>query len=263
MSVSLKSLVDDTNQYLGIDQIKDYCPNGLQVEGRAQVSSILGGVTASQALIDKALETGADAILVHHGFFWKGEDACITGIKRKRLKVLLENNISLLAYHLPLDMHSEVGNNVQLAARLGIEITGPLDIDAAQSIGLVGQLSKPVSAVEFKALVDRVLGRECLHIGYQKMAHPEQDAANQQIKTIGWCTGGAQGMIELAVARGVDAYLSGEISEPTVHIARETGTHYFAAGHHATERYGVQALGNKLAAKFDLDFQFLDIDNPV
>lgn len=258
MSVSLKELVDFTDQYLDIQKIKDYCPNGLQVEGREQVSLILGGVTASQALIDKAIEKQADAILVHHGYFWKGEDECITGIKRNRLKALLDNDISLLAYHLPLDIHCEVGNNVQLAMRLGFEISGPLEVDAAQSVGLIGQLLTPASAQELSAHISRVLGRECLHIDVQ-----DPLIATKQIRTIAWCTGGAQSMIGLAVDRDVDAYLSGEISEPIVHIARETGVHYFAAGHHATERYGVQALGKKLSEEFGLEFQFLDIDNPV
>lgn len=253
MSTSLKALVDYIDQYLGIGKIKDYCPNGLQVEGRREVKKILGGVTASQALIDAAVQRGADAILVHHGYFWSGENAAIVGIKRQRIKTLLEHEISLLAYHLPLDMHPEVGNNVQLARKLGLEVTGPLDLNSTPSTGLAGQLPVVMSAAEFALLVERVLGRQCLHIG-----QPEQP-----IKTIGWCTGAAQGMINLAVNLGLDAYLSGEISEPTVHIARETGVHYFAAGHHATERFGVQALGEKLTQQFELNFEFLDIDNPV
>ncbi len=253
MSEDLKVLVSYLDEYLAINKIKDYCPNGLQVEGRSTVKKILGGVTASQALIDEAVNRGVDAILVHHGFFWKGERSEITGIKRKRLKALLENDISLLSYHLPLDVHDEVGNNVQLAKQLQLTITGPLDHQAAKSVGLVGELNRSMSASEFKDFVGSALNRECMHIGDD----------NTAIKKIAWCTGAAQGMIEQAAHVGVDAFLSGEISEPTVHSALETGVHYFSAGHHATERYGVQALGNKLATEFNVQFQFLDINNPV
>jgi dinuclear metal center YbgI/SA1388 family protein len=253
MSESLKTIVNYLNDYLEVSLVKDYCPNGLQVEGRPEIKKILGGVTASQALIDEAINQGVDAILVHHGFFWKGERAEITGIKRNRLKALLENDISLIAYHLPLDVHSEVGNNVQLAKKLNIKVTGPLEPSASKSIGLVGELSEAISASEFQGFVSRVLNRECMHVGDGK----------QSIKQVAWCTGAAQSMIDNAVALGVDAFLSGEISEPTVHTARETGVHYFSAGHHATERYGVQALGHKLETEFDVQFQFIDIDNPV
>lgn len=253
MTIALKELVRFTNDYLSISKIKDYCPNGLQVEGKQEVKKIIGGVTASQDLIDAAIEQNADAILVHHGYFWKGEDQCLTGIKRKRLKALLENDISLLAYHLPLDVHGEVGNNVQLANILGFDITGPLDPDARPSIGLVGELSSSQTGAHLQKHFTKALSRECMHI----------NASDRPIKTIAWCTGAAQSMIELAVAQGVDAYVSGEISEPTVHIARENNIHYYSAGHHATERYGVLALGNKLAGEFDVEFEFLDLDNPV
>lgn len=253
MSEDLKTLVNYLDNYLEVGKVKDYCPNGLQVEGRGKVTKILGGVTASQALIDEAVRQGVDAILVHHGFFWKGERAEITGIKRNRLKALLENDISLLAYHLPLDVHPEVGNNTQLAKKLNLTITGPLEPLAAKSIGLVGELSEPMTAADFSVSVSRVLGRECMHIG----------DGEALIHRIAWCTGAAQSMIDKAVDLGVDAFLSGEISEPTVHTARETGVHYFSAGHHATERYGIQALGHKLETEYDIQFQFLDIDNPV
>ncbi len=251
--MELQELVNYCDRELKVRKIKDYCPNGLQVEGSAQVQLIVGGVTASQRLIDVAIEKNADLVLVHHGYFWKGEDSCITGLKRQRLKSLLANDISLLAYHLPLDMHDEFGNNVQLANKLGFEISGALEPESPSSVGLVGRLPRPMSAAELSRHVGTVLERDCLHIG---------DGA-RSIETVAWCTGAAQGMIEQAAKLGVDAYLSGEISEPTVHIARETGVHYFAAGHHATERYGVQALGQHLAEKFDIDFEFVDIANPV
>lgn len=253
MSVQLPELVGYLDDFLSVAKIKDYCPNGLQVEGGSEVKIIIGGVTASQALIDAAIAKEADAILVHHGYFWKGENERITGIKRKRIKALLENDISLLAYHLPLDVHERVGNNVTLAQRLGISITGPLDPNSTRSIGLAGELDSAMSVEAFKAHVSKALDRECVHIGSE----------SREIKTVAWCTGAAQGMIEQAVELGVDAYISGEISEPTVHIARENGIHYFSAGHHATERYGVQALGAELQEQFGINFEFVDIDNPV
>jgi len=253
MAANLNNLVSFTNEYLNISKIKDYCPNGLQVEGRSVINKIIGGVTASQALIDEALDQKADAILVHHGYFWKGESPVITGIKQRRLKTLLENDISLIAYHLPLDMHQTVGNNVLLARQLKLEIIGPLDPNSSASVGLVGKLEKPTSARLFEEWVSQQLDRECLHIG----------DPDKLIETIGFCTGAAQGMIDQAVDLGLDAYLSGEISEPTVHIANETGVNYFSAGHHATERGGVKALGALLEKEFEIEFKFLDICNPV
>ena len=253
MSLCLNELSRYLQQYLSVDKIKDYCPNGIQVEGRENVKRIIGGVTACQALIDAAVERNACAILVHHGYFWKGEAQPITGIKKKRIKQLLLNDISLLAYHLPVDVHPECGNNAQLAQCLDIEITGSLEIGNPRSVGLVGKLQHARSAQQFAAHVSDRLGRKCEFVG-------EPD---QLIHSIGFCTGAAQGMIDLAVSQNLDAYLSGEISEPTVHVARETGLVYFAAGHHATERAGIQALGQHLAEKFDIEFEFIDIDNPV
>ncbi|MBQ0754964.1 MAG: Nif3-like dinuclear metal center hexameric protein [Gammaproteobacteria bacterium] len=232
---------------------RDYCPNGLQVEGREQVRRVVTGVTASQALLDAAVVEGADAILVHHGYFWKGEDARVRGMKKQRLQTLLAHDISLFAYHLPLDGHPQLGNNVALARVLGLEIDGVMEPGNPLSIGLTGRLPHAMSAEEFADYVESRLGREVLHIGESK----------DEVETLAWCTGAAQGFIEQAQALGVDAYLSGEISEPTVHIARETGIHYFACGHHATERYGIQAVGEWLAEQFDIEHVFIDIDNPV
>lgn len=240
-------------ELLSASSIKDYCPNGLQVEGCLDIRKVVGGVTASQALIDRAIDEQADAILVHHGYFWKGERESITGIKKERIKALLENDISLFAYHLPLDIHPTLGNNAQLGDLLGFNVTGGLEPGNPQSIGLVGDLSVPMSAETVRRHISEVLGRNALMIGDE----------DKPLKTIAWCTGGAQSMIEKAVDLGVDAYVSGEISEPTVHIARETGVVYFSAGHHATERYGVKALGEHLASQFDIEFLFVDIDNPV
>ena len=231
----------------------DYCPNGLQVQGKEDIKLLVTGVTACQALIDKAIALKADAILVHHGFFWKNESPCVVGMKQKRLKALLLNDISLFAYHLPLDAHHELGNNVQLAKKLGLGMTGALFPDSPKQVGNVAVLDEPMLVQDFVALCEQVLLQKPIHI-----------TGNQPtIQKIGFCTGAAQGFIEQAVLMGCDAYLSGEISEPTVHVAREMGIHYFAAGHHATERYGVQAVGEFVAAMLGIEHVFVDVENPV
>ncbi len=250
--VQLKDLLNYANNILEIERFHDYCPNGLQVEGKPTVKKIISGVTASQALIDAAIEAKADILLVHHGFFWKGEDERVIGVKYKRLRSLIESGINLIAYHLPLDAHPLYGNNAKLAEKLELDIAGsfPSDVDA---VGMHGTLKKPLSAKEFSQKINTALGREPLHIGDK----------GEQIHSIAWCSGAAQGYIEQAAELGVDAYLSGEISEQTVHIARENNIHYYAAGHHATESYGVQALASHLASHFDLDHEFINISNPV
>ena len=245
-----EELVNYLDGLLEPANFKDYCPNGLQVEGRSEIRRVIAGVTASKALLDAVVAAGADAVLVHHGFFWKGEDGRITGIRRQRLGALIENNINLLAYHLPLDAHPELGNNAQLASRLGWRASGRF---GEQAIGWLGELAEPADLGQMAADVANGLGRTPLVIG--DMTRP--------IRRIAWCSGGAQGYFEQAIALGVDAYLSGEISEQTVHLARESGVAYIAAGHHATERGGVQALAGHLASQFDLDCSFVDIDNPV
>lgn len=238
--------------FLNISQFQDYCPNGLQVEGCGEVKKIVSGVTACQALIDAAIAANADALLVHHGYFWKGEESSIVGMKYRRVKALMDANISLLAYHLPLDAHPEVGNNAQLAKRLGLVVEGGLE-EREPSIGMSGRIDQAISANEFCQRIESSLSRKPLHIG-------DGDA---KIETIAWCSGGAQGYIQHALALGVDAYLTGEVSEQTVHIARENNIHFFSAGHHATERYGVQALGEHLKLQFSLEHEFIDIPNPV
>jgi dinuclear metal center YbgI/SA1388 family protein len=252
MAIALTTLLDEADRFLGAARIADYCPNGLQVEGRPQVRRIVSGVTASQALLDAAVEADADVVLVHHGYFWKGENPCVVGMKQRRLKTLLNNDISLLAYHLPLDLHPQVGNNVQLAQQLDITVEGPLDPENPKVVGLVGSLDEPMSARDFARRVQEVLGREPLLI-----------EGSQMIRRIGWCTGGGQGYIDQAIAAGVDLYLTGEASEQTVHSARENDISFIAAGHHATERYGVQALGEYLAKRFALEHLFIDCPNPV
>ena len=242
------------NDKLSPQLIKDYCPNGLQVEGAVEIKKIVTGVTASQALIDHAILVNADAILVHHGYFWKGEQEAIRGMKGKRIRSLIKHDINLFGYHLPLDIHPELGNNAQLAQLLDIEVEAGLE-GHAQSVAMCGRFKRPMSGKELAQRLHTVLNREPLHIA------PENE--DKLITTVGWCTGGGQDYIEMAVAQGLDAFISGEVSERTTYTAREMGIHYFAAGHHATERYGVKALGEWLAAEHSLDVEFVDIDNPV
>ena len=236
--------------YLQVHDFRDYCPNGLQVEGRGEIARIVTGVTASAALIEAAIADGADALIVHHGYFWRGEDARITGMRRRRLGLLFEHNLNLFAYHLPLDAHPEIGNNATLARQLGLEVTKRF---GEQDIAALGTLAEGSTVASFTQTISEKLGRAPLVIG---------DAA-RPLQRIAWCTGGAQGMFEQAIKLGVDAYLSGEISEQTVHLARESGVAYIAAGHHATERYGVQALGAHLAQRFGVAHRFIEIGNPV
>ena len=242
------------NELLKPNQIKDYAPNGLQIQGNEKITKIVTGVTASQALIDLAIAEKADALLVHHGYFWKNESYVIRGMKHRRIKALIENNINLFAYHLPLDIHPTLGNNAQLATLLNIDVTGPLELGNALSIAMQGQLPEITSGCDFALLINKKLNRKCLHI-----APP----SNKKIKTIAWCTGGGQDYIELAAEQGIDAFISGEISEKTTHIAKEMDIHFFAAGHHATERYGVKALGEHIAKEQGLNVVFIDVDNPV
>lgn len=250
---SLKELVQYCDQYLDAASFRDYCPNGLQVEGRGEVRRLVSGVTASQALIEAAIEAGADALLVHHGYFWKGEDARVTGMKRRRLQRLLQQDLSLIAYHLPLDAHETLGNNVQLARQLGLAVTDRVGEAGGPPLLCLGTPEAPMTAEALGAHIEHRLGRRPQHI----------PGSAARIERLAWCTGAAQGYIDQAVEQGVDAFISGEISEPTVHVARECGIHYFAAGHHATERYGVQDLGEHLAGRFDLEHRFIDIENPV
>lgn len=231
-------------------RFKDYCPNGLQVEGRAEVVRVVCGVTASLALIDAAIERDAQAIVVHHGWFWRGEDGRITGMRRTRIARLLAHDINLFAYHLPLDAHPELGNNAQLGRVLGLT---PTAVVGDQGLLWIGEPAAPACAGELAERFGAALGRAPLLVG----------DALRTVRRIAWCTGGAQGMFEQAIDAGADLYLSGEISEQTTHTARESSVPYIAAGHHATERYGVQALGEHLAQACGLQVAFVDIDNPA
>jgi dinuclear metal center YbgI/SA1388 family protein len=238
------------DQYLDTGRFRDYCPNGLQVEGRATVNALVTGVTASLELIEQAIAAGADAMLVHHGYFWRGEDARITGVRRRRIALLMTHDISLFAYHLPLDAHPEVGNNIALARVLDFSVAGRF---GDQDLGFYGEAA---GILRLDALVQRIgerLSRNPLVIG-----DPERP-----VQRVAWCTGAAQGYLEDAVRLGVDVFISGEVSEQTVHLARESGVAFVSAGHHATERYGVQALGAHLADRFGISHQYIDVSNPV
>ena len=218
------------------------------MEGRAGIRRIVCGVSASLTLLQAALAADADAVLVHHGWFWRGEDGRVTGIRRARLKALLENDLSLFAYHLPLDAHPEFGNNAQLARRLGWAVEGRF---GEQDVGFLGRAEG--SAQEIADRLALELGRLPLLVG----------DAGRRVERIAWCSGGAQGYFEQAIAAGADLYVSGEISEQTTHLAQESGVPFIAAGHHATERYGVQALGAHLAERFGIECRYVELDNPA
>lgn len=261
------------NDYLQVTAFKDYAPNGLQVDGGQPIQRIVTGVTASEALIDAAINAKADAIIVHHGYFWKGESEPIVGMKGRRIRKLLQNGISLLAYHLPLDAHPIIGNNAQLAKQLGLTLTGALYPHEAYPVGNIATC-EPQPIERLITTLTQALGRTPLHIAstYQPIdmnnhssSHHNTDAtiSQRRIERIGICTGGAQDMIEQAALMGCDAYISGEISERTTHSARELGIDYLACGHHATERGGIQALGDLVAQHFDIPVTFIDIDNPA
>lgn len=250
--MKLRELTTWIDRYLEAEKFSDYAPNGLQVEGRSEIRRILTGVTASQALLDRAVELHADAVLVHHGWFWKGEAAPVVGMKARRLKTLLQNDISLLAYHLPLDAHPEVGNNALLGQRLGIMLEERVGFYDLLHIGSLPGDGLP--AGEFANRVAAVLDRKPLLMG----------DPDRRVRRIGWCSGAAQDELSEAASRGCDLYLSGEASERTWHEAREEGIAYLAAGHHATERFGIEALGKLLAAQFpELEVHFHDERNPV
>jgi dinuclear metal center YbgI/SA1388 family protein len=248
--MQLKELNNYLTQFLQIDRFSDYCPNGLQVEGRSEVLKIVTGVTASLALLERAEAVNADAILVHHGYFWRGEQQQVTGIKMRRLKFLLQHDINLFAYHLPLDAHDEIGNNIKLGELLGLKFAGWLD---DKNMIAWSSLEEPLPLQKVVDMINTKLNRTAQVIG----------DLSKPISTIAWCTGAAQGYIEQAIANNIDVFISGEISEQTVHLVRESETSYIAAGHHATERYGILALGEHLAKKFNLEHEFIDISNPV
>lgn len=256
MPITNLELEQILNNKLNSPAINDYAPNGLQVEGKTTICKIITGVTASLPLIEKAIEKKADAILVHHGYFWKSENPCIRGMKGRRIKQLLTNDINLFGYHLPLDIHPELGNNAQLAKHLGVTNIQGLE-GHTNSIPMFGEFETPISAEELKQRLEKALQRTVL------LCNEFVSTPQKTIKKVGICSGGGQGYIDLAFEKGCDAFISGEISEQTTHSAREQGIYYFACGHHATERDGVKALGEWLAQEYGLEVEFIDIDNPA
>jgi dinuclear metal center YbgI/SA1388 family protein len=246
-----QALAEYCSTLLDVPSFSDYAPNGLQVEGERPISRLITGVTASAALIEAARDEDADALLVHHGWFWKGESPALIGTKGRRVRALMGSGASLIAYHLPLDAHPELGNNSALARVLDLRDPTPSAI--GPGLVWVGHLARPLRPDAWAQAVAERLGRTPTLV----------DGGRREITRVAWCTGGGQGYIEEAAALGVDAFLSGEISEQTTHAARELGICYLAAGHHATERYGVQALGSHLALRFGLDHRFVEIDNPA
>lgn len=254
MAINRDQLLAALNEHLRVGEFADYCPNGLQVEGANEVQKIATAVTASAAAIEAARDWGADMLLVHHGYFWKGESQVITGMKRRRLGLLMASDLNLVAYHLPLDYHATLGNNTQLGVLLERFLPPfEMQIGSGQQPIWQARFRDPCPVTNFAEGLNQAFNRSCLWI----------DAGKERLQTVGWCTGGAQGYIDQAAQLGLDAFISGEISEQTTHSAVEQGIHYFAAGHHATERGGVQALGGWLAQEFGVQHRFIDIPNPA
>ncbi|MEO6015955.1 MAG: Nif3-like dinuclear metal center hexameric protein [Polaromonas sp.] len=256
MSTTRQQLLQAFDALLQPSRFKDYGPNGLQVEGREQIHSIVSGVTASRALIEAAIEAKADAVFVHHGLFWRGQDGCVTGWMKQRLALLLAHDINLYAYHLPLDAHPELGNNAQRGLQLGLRATARF---GEQELGFLGARADGAGFASASALAEHV--RTVLHRPFVHLV--ETGRAQGAIKNIAWCTGGAQGYFEAAIAAGADAFITGEISEPQAHYARERGVAFIACGHHASERYGAPAVAAQVAGQFGLAHRFIDIDNPA
>ena len=252
-TITRQDLLQAFDALLQPARFKDYGPNGLQVEGRATIRRIVSGVTASRALIEAAIAAQADAIFVHHGLFWRGQDGCVTGWMKQRLALLLAHDINLFAYHLPLDAHPELGNNAQLGLQLGLTASARF---GEQDLGFLGGRADGGSfaaTCELAEHIKNTLKRPVTQVGHAQAA----------IKKIAWCSGGAQSYFEAAIAAGADAFITGEISEPQAHYAREMGVAFIACGHHASERYGAPAVGRQVAAQFGLQHQFIDIDNPA
>ncbi len=256
-AISTVDLLKWLNDTLQADRFADYSPNGLQVKGRPQIERLVTGVTASQALIDRAIDSKADAILVHHGWFWRGEDPTIRGVRRDRLAKVLASDLNLFAYHLPLDAHPEYGNNAQLGRVLGLKPEADADgkVVTIGSKGLIwiGQCDQPRTLADFVSHIEASLARPVVMVG----------DPHRLCRRVAWCTGAAQGMFEAAIDAGVDVYITGEISEPNAHLAHESGVAFISAGHHATERYGVKALGEAIANRFGIEVLFFDINNPA
>ena len=250
----LKDILAYANSELDINNYKDYCPNGLQVSGSENINCLVSGVSLNMELIDAAISCNADAILVHHGAFWHKEPQILTGVKRNRITKLLKHNISLLAYHLPLDAHNIYGNNVLMAKAMGWSVKSDFDLFGTPGLGLLGEVADSLDIENLQQQLQRVLGQLPIYAPAN---------TNIPIKKIAWCTGAAEDGIEIAHDHGADVYISGEISERTYHLARELNIHYLAVGHHVSERFGVNAFGSHLGEKFNIEHKFIDIHNPV
>ena len=250
---NLTEIIQWCNQTLKTHEFKDYAPNGLQIEGNAEVKKILCAVTASQDAIDAAIEQNADLLLVHHGYFWKGEPYPITGMRGKRIKALIQHDISLVGYHLPLDAHPTLGNNVAIAEILGLEHLEALDPSERYPIGNIGYLKTAMQPEAFKVLLTEKLGFDTIHLNADK----------DNIQKVGFCTGAAQDFISKAAQMDCDAFISGEVSERTFYEAKELNVHYFACGHHATERYGIQRLAQAISEQFNIEYSYFELNNPI
>lgn len=251
MGTSRQKMQAALNVLLEPQRFQDFAPNGLQVEGRAQIDIVVSGVTASQALLNAAIALKADAVLVHHGYFWRSEDPCLVGMKGRRVQTLMQADINLFAYHLPLDCHRELGNNAGLGRALGVPQFGPLIPEEPTLPVFVGELPEVLSQVQVAESLSKELGRQVLSEG------------DRAIRRIAWCTGGGQGYIDKAADAGADLFVTGEVSEQTIHIARERDIGFIAAGHHATERFGVQSVGSWLSRELGVEHYFVDDDNPA
>ena len=249
----LKEIIQWCDETLNTHEFKDYAPNGLQIEGRSDVQKILCAVTASQEAIEAAIAQNADLLLVHHGYFWKGEPYPITGMRGKRIKSLIQHDISLVGYHLPLDSHPTLGNNAAIAECLALENLQALDPSERHPIGNIGFLKQALSATEFRDYLTARLGFNTIHLPAEK----------NQIQKVGFCTGAAQDFIGKAAEQGCDAFISGEVSERTYYEAKELGVHYYACGHHATERYGVQRLAKAISEQFNIEYSYFELNNPI
>ena len=249
----LNEIIQWCDQTLNTHEFKDYAPNGLQIEGKSEVQKILCAVTASQEAIDAAIAQNADLLLVHHGYFWKGEPYPITGMRGKRIKSLIQHDISLVGYHLPLDSHPSLGNNAAIAECLALENLQALDPSERHPIGNIGFLKQAMSATEFRDYLTARLGFKTIHLPAEK----------SQIQKVGFCTGAAQDFIGKAAEQGCDAFISGEVSERTYYEAKELGVHYYACGHHATERYGVQRLAKAISEQFNIEYSYFELNNPI
>lgn len=250
---NLNDIIQWCEQTLAAREFKDYAPNGLQIEGKSEVNKILCAVSASQSAIEAAIEQGADLLLVHHGYFWKGEAYPITGMRGKRIRALIQNDISLVGYHLPLDSHPTLGNNAAIADLLELENIEQLDPSERHPIGNIGYLEQPMRPEYFKNHISEKLGFDAIHLPADKT----------QIHKVGFCTGGAQDYIHKAALQECDAYISGEVSERTFYEAQELNVHYYACGHHATEKYGVQRLAKAISEQFNIEYAYYELDNPI